>query len=295
MSSSTAHVRINVRRVAAHEMLPLMITSVDELRPLVEGTILAGREMAEVEVPASRIGVPVDGATGPASVLAIKIDSSEVVSTWEAARRLVERTGRWPVAVCSFDFHLNSSSELGSIVEVFDRIEFDWELAGSTDPASIIERSRAVDVDAEFNRLAADASWLGAPDATRVPDAVPTFNDWFEPAGLLVALLLLPDPVPEHALAYVHWFAGNQALPSHVLIAVLRQWREVHGAELVAHWRTMLQLISGRLPASVEEALALARQQELVAPCTTALPGASTEEHAATLMSTDRWFLHERP
>lgn len=272
-----------------------MIDSTDELRAILEGTPLAGREVVAIEVPASRGGGGPTTPVDPPVVLAVRIEPHELMAAWTVARELLDRTGRWPVANCSFDFELDDSSELGAIVDNLDRVEYAFELAGDTDPASIIERSRQVDVDAVFDRLSGAADWLEVPDPAGVPDSVPVFNPWFEPTGQMVALLFLPEAEPEHALAYVHWFAGNPSLPSHELIAVLRRWREELGAELVAHWGTMLQLVVGRPPTTIEGALALARQQELIAPCTTAMPGASTEELAASLRSAGTWFLHERP
>ena len=251
--------------------------------------------MAEIVVPPSRFAGESGASDGSGSVFALGIDAREVLPTWTAARALVDRTGRWPVAVCSFDFKLDETSGLASIVDQLNPFFFEQELVGASDPASVIARSRLVDVDAEFARLGIEADWLDDPDPANVPESVPEFNEWYEPRDQLVALLFLPDPIPEHALAYVHWYAGNSSLPSHVLIAVLRRWRETFGAEVVANWGTMLQLVASRRPSTIGEALALARQQELVAPCTTALPGASTEEQAAALLASDRWFLHERP
>lgn len=62
-----------------------------------------------------------------------------------------------------------------------------------------------------------------------------------------------------------------------------------------ANWTTMLQFVVPRPPSTVDDALVLARQHELVAECTLALPGVSTEQHAAFLLTADRWILHERP
>lgn len=57
----------------------------------------------------------------------------------------------------------------------------------------------------------------------------------------------------------------------------------------------MLQFVVARRPATAEEALELAWQQYLVAPCTMLLPGVSVRDHARALLHIDRWFLHERP
>jgi hypothetical protein len=228
-------------------------------------------------------------------VLAVRVAPTEVLPAWRAARALVDRTGRWPLVTCSWDVELDASSDLGAIVEVLDRSEFAWELAGPADPASIVERSMSVDVEGEIAAMARDATWLAEPDPSAVAEAVTGYLDWFDPEDQLMALLWLPTTAPEEALAYVHWFAGNGNRPSHVLVAVMRAWCAQFGAELVAHWGTMLQLVVDAPPPTIGDALVLARQQELVASCTTELPGISTEQHAATLMASDRWFLHERP
>jgi hypothetical protein len=70
---------------------------------------------------------------------------------------------------------------------------------------------------------------------------------------------------------------------------------QAYGAELVAHFGTMLQFVVSRPPQTLDQAFALAVQQNAVAPCTLALPGVSLREHVRALMCVDKWFLHERP
>ncbi|MEI6443480.1 MAG: DUF4253 domain-containing protein [Nostocales cyanobacterium ELA583] len=65
--------------------------------------------------------------------------------------------------------------------------------------------------------------------------------------------------------------------------------------ELVCHYGTMLQLKTKNKPKTCQEALQLAIEQEIIAPCTTMLPGISLEDHACALLKSDYWFLHERP
>lgn len=117
---------------------------------------------------------------------------------------------------------------------------------------------------------------------------------WYEPRQKEIALVLLPTRNCWEALAYINWFA-SQRCSSQILVALLRDWSSRYGAELVAHYGTMLQLIANRPPCSIEEAFDLAWQQHTVAQCTTILPGVSPRDHARALLRTDRWFLHERP
>ena len=117
---------------------------------------------------------------------------------------------------------------------------------------------------------------------------------WFEPVNQPMALLLLPTPNSWETPAYIQWY-GAEALGSPTVVAALREWNARYGAELVAHFGTMLQLVTARRPATPDEAFHLAWQQEGLAPCTTLLPGVSLRHHARVLLQADKWFLHERP
>ncbi|HIK18118.1 MAG TPA: DUF4253 domain-containing protein [Leptolyngbyaceae cyanobacterium M33_DOE_097] len=95
-------------------------------------------------------------------------------------------------------------------------------------------------------------------------------------------------------LAYLHWF-GAWASGTPVVIGFLKQWHQRYNAELVCHYGTMLQLTVEKRPATPAEAFDLAWQQEALAPCTTLLPGVTLRDHARSLLTVNRWFLHERP
>jgi len=113
------------------------------------------------------------------------------------------------------------------------------------------------------------------------------------PSDQLV-LLLFPSLHGWEIPAYISWFGATRC-NSQLIVALLHHWHRRYGAELVAHYGTMLQFVVARRPTTAEEALELAWQQYLVAPCTTVLPGVSVRDHARALLHTDRWFLHERP
>ena len=121
------------------------------------------------------------------------------------------------------------------------------------------------------------------------------YLDWFDPVGLDTAVVLLPTPHSWEAPAYLSFFGAEGPGGAESLIALVRSWHERFGAELVAHFGTMLEFVVNRPPRSLDEAWALAREQELVAPCTTALPGITLREHARSLVDRDTWFIHERP
>ena len=119
--------------------------------------------------------------------------------------------------------------------------------------------------------------------------------DWFKPGETdHCTLLLLPTAHGYEAPAYLHWY-GAESMGTEVVIAMLKRWQQNHGAELVCHYGTMLQLQVQQRPSTIDLAIELAREQELLAPCTTVLPGVTLLDHALALMATNRWFLHERP
>lgn len=117
-----------------------------------------------------------------------------------------------------------------------------------------------------------------------------SYLDWYQPQGQTLALLLLPTSHSWEALAYLAWFGGSKAA-----IPLLKRWHQTYEAELVCHYGTMLQLLVKRKPKTPHEALELAIQQVLLAPCTTMLSGISIRNHARSLLIADRWFIHERP
>lgn len=117
-------------------------------------------------------------------------------------------------------------------------------------------------------------------------------QEWFtnDPS----VLLFLPTRSGWEALAYLHWY-GASGVGSEYYIALGKTWEERFGAELVSHYGTMLQCIVNRPPRNADEAFPLAREHNIVSPCTLALPGILLRDYADALVDWDRWFLHERP
>ncbi len=107
-------------------------------------------------------------------------------------------------------------------------------------------------------------------------------------------LLLLPTADGWESLAYVNWY-GTQLHGAQHFIALGRSWQERFGAELFAHYGTMLECRVSRPPADPRSAWEVAREHDLAAPSTLALPGAPLRRYANALAGHDHWFLHERP
>lgn len=123
-------------------------------------------------------------------------------------------------------------------------------------------------------------------------DAVPT---WFDPGPGHVTLLFLAINCSWDALAYLHWFGADSRRRSANVIALGRHWQRQHGAELVAHFGTMLQCTVARPPDSLRAAWVLACEHDLLSPGTLAPSGTRLRHYALGLIGCQRWFLHERP
>lgn len=146
---------------------------------------------------------------------------------------------------------------------------------------------------ADLERWLFDWEIATFPAALQLPPSGLSHLSWDE-RDETQALVLLPTDKGWEAPAYMHWY-GAPLWNSQLVIALLREWNEKYGAELVGHLGTRLLLQTRRRPVTPQEALHLAWQQNLIAPCTISLPGVSLRDHARALMHTNQWFLHERP
>jgi len=120
------------------------------------------------------------------------------------------------------------------------------------------------------------------------------YLNWYEPNDGM-GIILLPTLNNWDALAYISFFGAEGFGETEKMMTVLKSWQQRFGAELVAHYGTMLQFMVQQPPSTLEAALQLAWEQYLIAPCTLELPGITLREHARALLHTQRWFLHERP
>jgi len=277
--------------------------------------------------------VPVPGNGEHAWVARVLPEDSKTL--WHEARGLVERTGRWPLVTTSWSGAAGDADAQGLGAELFARSPYGAGASrDDLSPRSFIASSRSVDLQDMLDELAGQEyrpgeseqlqawrdelaavgaslagfdqawaacqgdplrfeRWLAGQEAAQgLADAERGRQPGFEPDNAW--LLLLPTPNGEEALAYVHWF-GLERGPADGFIALLRRWRERHGAELCAHYGTMLEFVVRRPPRDVDEALPLAREHLLAAPCTLLLPGIALRHHALGLVGHAEWFLHERP
>ena len=292
------------------------------LTQLLADTALAGREVHSFELP--RCGEIVH---------AVRLNPDRVLAEWAIARALLDQTGRWPAAVTSWapavdvltarTFLMDQSDDrpapavisqqaarltgaeaLAAIraeqwAEPLTEDMVDWHLSvtqarcGASPDVAAAMSSGAT--ERELDR------WLFDWEEERLPTVRPEHasdDDWFLPSAEEdCCLLFLPRPVTAEALAYLEFYAeeGVAGASAERLVAVLASWQQRFGAELVAHWGTMLQFTVARPPNTLEQAWDLAGELDLIAPCTNALPGIVLRDSARTLWRRETWFLHERP
>ena len=237
-------------------------------------------------------------------------------------------TGRWPVAVADWGNGIEDLVNRHGVIAGEDR----WPAAmmqrlPEVDVEGLLDRTEreAVPVqlarDYEWHRATTAAlcgeapsletvlaalgdvcsemdleRWMLAWERQHCPDARPvepaTYLDWFEPDS--VELLLLPRAEPWAAACYLESYESDWPHPD-LRPALFRRWHLEHGAEPVANWGTMQQLVVRRPPADLAAAWEVARAQVLLWADTGARSGVTARHLARDLVGRDRWFLHLRP
>ncbi|NNC43521.1 MAG: DUF4253 domain-containing protein [Acidimicrobiia bacterium] len=131
-------------------------------------------------------------------------------------------------------------------------------------------------------------------------EAVASITDaadfWYELTPDEMALLILPvaDAASAIRILGFHPVFDNEAWIEPLINDVMA-WEREHGAALIANYGTMLQFVVERPPRDLDKAYTLARQHDLVANATLAPAGVQIRHYAASLLSADRWHLHDRP
>ena len=232
---------------------------------------------------------------GAGAAVAVQIEPGEARAAWFEARALLDTTGRWPVALTSWSVHAGTSwsQEAENFLNAAGHA---YDDRPSVD--EVLARAQSIDLDAVLADLEQEGwtKWLAKEVTGEVRWAAARMDYWFEPMGDQdTAIVFLPAARSAATVAYEPWYAEHPGMPAAALVALLERWNTVYGAEVMAHWGTMLQLRVERPPHDIVQARALAREQLLVAPCTALLPGTHPEVHAEALLHAKAWFLHERP
>jgi hypothetical protein len=290
-------------RVMDHELL--------RVRQALTGSVLAGRELTPVAIPES-----------PDLGFEITVSIDELVPAWAAARARASVLRRWPVAIAEdepysrFFFEGSDDRSPGAVLRRASRLN----------PREVLDRDPDDDIPWEDlvqrGREETERRVGCAPARADIDAAVPIHNEraleYFllrfeedrrpmtgpEPGGHLTwfthgmdrcRLQLVPVTRGAHTLAYISWFGASWPPYHEGAIRVLEDWEQRYGAELVANWGTMLQLVVSRPPGTIEDAFALACEHQVFSVSTLGLPGVSIRNHARSLLHRRDWFFHERP
>lgn len=271
-------------------------------------------------------------AAGEGIALLVSVSHEEMIDVWRRARSALDKTARWPILVTNPDASASSLEDFQN-ADLFSRW-FYGEEVGRTDcaPSNVLDRAAKVELDPFFEEktgwdwipkddIAENLRWThfhcgAAPDVDEVRRAITNdsdpmaveryllqweiahscpenlrYQDWFTPPWP-VALALLPVVDPWAVYAYVHALFG---IDHETLVKASQRWNQRFGAEPVAVWGTMTQLFVTRRPRSIDDALLLAREHDILAPDTLGRPGVRPRWHARALMDLDRWFLTSGP
>ena len=294
-------------------MVGFMVDDAKALADLLRGVPLEGRSIDVWEME------------GAETAFAIPIAEDECLSTWRSARALLDDIGRWPLVVNAYPKGRRSNLSVAqrfwsadrptvvargeqAISAVRECVDSRWP------PFPLAER-----LTFQLNNTRARCG--AAPDADEVRAALPNdvsdlalerwLFEWEEQRQPTVAcedygvrlwffdkgspLTFFPISSGAEILNYLE-FWGEQAVPGLTgerLTAILEYWRVRFDAELFAHWGTMLSLVVGRPPATLEEAWVLASEQDLIAPDTTR--SRTIRGLARALIGHPTWLLHSRP
>ncbi len=234
---------------------------------------------------------------------------------WRAARAALSVTGRWPIAVSEATraFPECSGEELADFAAAVGRSR-PWEVFRWHHHEGPAEAHEMTDwpfpdpsyAEAATRELTMPVDWSDLDHWTyervrtdsrireQLDEDLELYEggrDWYTPR--VVDLVFLPTEVPWMSAAWLSYWGAMECNPEARVPfgAVLREWHEKWGAELVACWDTMLQFVVSRTPAPGREAWDLERQIMTMAGSLQDPPWM----RALALERTDTWFLHDRP
>ncbi len=211
------------------------------------------------------------------------------IQMWHRLRGLVDRTGHWPVI-------LGSDEDLPRVEEMSELNE--------APTSSILAAAEAQSGGEALTTLAAAhaaemAAYGGdvAPEVGNWPEGNCANDRFVTPFEILsgqphtrVWFALVPTTRPWEVPAFLALGGWNDCPPAEIHVAVLRDWHEQYGAEIVAATADVIECHVIRPPTDQTAALALAREQ--YAYCYDIVEqGAETLSNlAAALLEGSAWY-----
>lgn len=168
-------------------------------------------------------------------------------------------------------------------------------------PAEILAAAASVKLPGDLTNRFGDLGKVEMPPSGDWPANLPPGSD--EGPGLTVAMdyrankpldtvhiLILPTHDSAEVPAYLRWGNWNACPSPELHVAMLRDWKRRFGTELIGIDREVMNLRTGRMPATRPEALALAREQYDYCPDIVDQGIGTIEALAAALMRETWWF-----
>jgi hypothetical protein len=305
-----------------------------EIASALGATILGGRPVQRLSnVRSSERSFRSAPVTDGNHSFLISCEPEEIEAAYLAARSVVGQTGRWPVATAGWSgLPLADELDEGRIwplgdllpplsdAELNAKVRSRWDELDAyrsddhwSDLRHHLARTegrtgRAPSEDEVRSALGDDPGeltldrWLFHWEHAHAPRAVDDGaarrdqrDDWFVPVGQPCGVVLTPTANAWIAGGLLDFFGADERAETPFLLALLRRWNDRWGAEVVASFGTMLELIVERPPTEPSDVIELAVEHHAIAPCTLMLPGISVREYADGLRGGGSWFLHERP
>lgn len=307
-----------------------MTDDVRHVEDVLLGTALGGRPVERVAFAGhTRLAPPPE--VDHDVVLFVRCEPDEIEHAWQAARSVVDETSRWPVATAGWSGEpleqelFSRIRQIADLPPPLDDHELDAHLGAKLDrrdsfrfpgherqlghelettvrtfgsAPSLAEAQRNLGPDPGKHAL---DRWLFQWEQTLINgrkadvSVDDTYLNWFVPTHQPCCIVLLPSATSWRAGALLDFYGVSNPDDSAVFLSLLRRWHDRWGAEIVASFGTMLELIVTSPPDQPQDLLDLAIEQHLLASCTTMLPMVPVRHHARALAGRPTWFLHERP
>ena len=216
---------------------------------------------------------------------AIRVSGVVAIDAWTDVAAAAEGSRWWPVL-------------LGSPISARGQLEAAAELVEQTGDraADVLRAAAAVDVDGWFARREDDI--LGGGEYPLSHERLEPANDfdWATPYDSFsgdwlseVVLVAVPADDSASAAAVLQWGCWNDNPCPAEHVAILREWHERYGADVVGMAQDILELRVTRPPDDWDEAVALAKQHYLYDHDIVDQGTGSIEALAASLLEAPGW------
>jgi hypothetical protein len=207
------------------------------------------------------MNLPDEGEHG--KIFGLIVPGRQAVSTWMELRALVPQTNRWPLIMGDPEI---IDSDYFAIMEEDD--ESVRDILGRVDNVDIGQwMAEAIEANPERYAVSPDSWPEGGGEAPPAEEMITSHIDFEDDRPLSFVLIgLFPVSEGWQVPAVMKWGNWNECPAPEIHCAILREWGEKYGAELIGITGDMLEVKVQSNPITREEALELARLQYVYCP-----------------------------